>query len=328
MSLPCLTLPFWQELENAQTILLAGAGGGFDIFSGLPLYFGLRSAGKRVYLANLSFAHLDAATGRRLTPTLVEIRADAQVTTSYFPEYHLCRWFQSQGENVPIYCFDRTGFKRLREGYQILADHLQLDAVVLVDGGTDSLMRGDEEGLGTPEEDITSIAAVDELPVEQKYLVCLGFGVDSFHGVCHAHVFEAIADLTQQGAFLGAFSLLREMQEVQQYLEATEAVFRAMPAYPSIVSASIMSALQGHYGDYHRTARTQGSTLWINPLMTFYWCFQLDSLARRIMYLDDIKQTDSYWEVMLAVDRFRSRCTALRERTVIPDNGFDRRVSR
>ena len=32
------------ELESAQTVLLAGAGGGFDIFSGLPLYFGLRKA--------------------------------------------------------------------------------------------------------------------------------------------------------------------------------------------------------------------------------------------------------------------------------------------
>ena len=63
-----LQLPFFTELEKAKTILLAGAGGGFDIFSGLPLYFGLRSAGKTVYLANLSFSHLEAATGKRLAP--------------------------------------------------------------------------------------------------------------------------------------------------------------------------------------------------------------------------------------------------------------------
>jgi hypothetical protein len=50
----CLTLPFFKEIEYAQSILLAGAGGGFDIFSGLPLYFGLRNLGKQVYLANRS----------------------------------------------------------------------------------------------------------------------------------------------------------------------------------------------------------------------------------------------------------------------------------
>jgi hypothetical protein len=42
-----------------------------------------------------------------------------------------------------------------------------------------------------PEEDMSSIAAVDVLEVERKYLVCLGFGVDSFHGVCHSHALEA-----------------------------------------------------------------------------------------------------------------------------------------
>lgn len=52
----CLHLPFFTELDHARIILLAGAGGGFDIFSGLPLYFGLRDAGKQVHLANLSFS--------------------------------------------------------------------------------------------------------------------------------------------------------------------------------------------------------------------------------------------------------------------------------
>src|SRR6266571_1706491 len=63
-----LRLPFFAELEGARRILLAGAGGGFDIFCGLPLYFGLRGAGKEVFLANLSFTRLEDSTGRRLTP--------------------------------------------------------------------------------------------------------------------------------------------------------------------------------------------------------------------------------------------------------------------
>ena len=324
----CLQLPFFAELEDARTILIAGAGGGFDVFSGLPLYFGLRAAGKQVHLANLSFSHLEAATGQKLAPATLEITADSTVMAGYFPEYHLCRWFREQGEEGSVHCLDRTGFEPVRDAYRAVVAHLQADTVILVDGGTDSLMRGDEAGLGTPEEDICSIAAVDELDVPKKYLVCLGFGVDAFHGVCDAHALQAVAELTREGAFLGALSLTQEMPEVRQYMEAAQAVCEAMPDCPSIVCASILSALEGQYGDYHRTARTRGSTLWINPLMAMYWCFRLGPVARRIMYLDDIKKTRTAWDLIEAIDAFRRRCPATRERSVVPDASFDRRVSR
>ncbi len=39
-----LHLPFFTEIQEARSILVAGAGGGFDLFCGLPLYFGLRDA--------------------------------------------------------------------------------------------------------------------------------------------------------------------------------------------------------------------------------------------------------------------------------------------
>ncbi|MFG2682134.1 FAD-dependent monooxygenase [Streptomyces sp. NPDC048392] len=43
-----------------------------------------------------------------------------------------------------------------------IAPH-RIDAVVLVDGGTDTMLRGDEAGLGPPEEDLTSVAALAAL---------------------------------------------------------------------------------------------------------------------------------------------------------------------
>src|SRR4051794_28572911 len=108
-----LQLPFLAQLEPARTVLIAGAGGGFDLFSGLPLYFGLRAAGKRVALANLSFSPLVAATGRQLTPAALHVTADSTVVSAYFPEFHLARWFRSRGEEVSVYCFDRTGVRPL-----------------------------------------------------------------------------------------------------------------------------------------------------------------------------------------------------------------------
>jgi hypothetical protein len=315
-----LQSPFLAELKASRRVLLAGAGGGFDVFCALPLYFALRDAGKQVSLANLSFTLLPGMGARQLTPVLYEVTADTPGPPhiNYFPEGYLCRWFRSVGQEVALYSFERSGVLPLRAGYEELLRRLGFDTLVLVDGGTDSLMRGDEEGLGTPVEDIASIVAADGLDVPNKYLVCLGFGIDHYHGVCHAHFLEAVADLARAGGFLGAFSLLEEMVEVKLFRMAADAVFAAMPQHPSIVSASILSAVEGRYGDYHATARTRGSTLYINPLMALYWCFRLGPVAGRILYRQEIESTTSCSQVSAAIHGFRERLPGVRPATGIP----------
>lgn len=47
-------LPVFERLASAKSVLIAGAGGGFDVFAGLPLYAALRKRGTAVHLANLS----------------------------------------------------------------------------------------------------------------------------------------------------------------------------------------------------------------------------------------------------------------------------------
>lgn len=70
--------PFWDELADAESVLVAGCGGGYDVFSGLPLFLALHRAGKRVHLASLSFTRgLDSVTGRRITDICVEVTADS-----------------------------------------------------------------------------------------------------------------------------------------------------------------------------------------------------------------------------------------------------------
>lgn len=315
-----LQLPFFSELAQARTVLLAGAGGGFDIFTGLPLYFALRDAGKQVHLANLSFTPLHDVGGSQLSPALVAVNADCQPPgyINYFPEGYLSQWFRQLGEEVPIYCLRRTGVRPLAEAYRCLLDLLKFDTLVLVDGGTDSLMRGDEFHLATPQEDIASLLAVEELPVERKLLACIGFGIDHHHGICHAHFLEAVAELTRSGSFLGAFSLLQDMSEAERFRQAALAVFHWMPNHVSIVNSSILSALEGQYGDHHATDRTAGSKLWINPLMTLYWCFRLEAVAQRILYREEMKRTESYDDINVVITRFRALCSSIKPWADIP----------
>jgi len=305
-----LRLPFFDAIADAKSILLAGAGGGFDVFSGLPLYFGLRAAGKTVHMANLSFTTLYATNGKKRGPALVEVTHKTTGELRYFPELYLAQWFhQVRGEEVPIFGIDRTGARPIAIAYKNLVTHLGgVDAVILVDGGTDSLMRGDEVGLGTPEEDSASINAVYQLEdVATKLLVCLGFGVDTYHGVCHAQFLEAVAALIQEGAYLGAWSVTKEMPEAQAYQAAVEWTHKAMSHHPSIVCSSILSAMEGQFGNYHRSYRTEGSNLFINPLMSLYWAFRLDAVAERHQYLEAIRETDTWWDLSVAIAAFRAR---------------------
>lgn len=62
-------IPLFDALADSQNILLAGAGGGFDIFSGVPLFLALKKQHKNVHLANLSFASLKRENSHEVAPS-------------------------------------------------------------------------------------------------------------------------------------------------------------------------------------------------------------------------------------------------------------------
>lgn len=301
-----MKLPFFEALASSRSVLLAGMGGGFDIFSGLPLYFWLKDQQKTVHLANLSFSNFYGLEDRLLAPSLWKIDADCEPWGTYFPEIHLCDWLnEALEDSTPIYCIARDGALPVRQAYEALLEHLgNVDTILLVDGGTDSLMRGDEVGLGTPQEDLASLAAVDSLEdVPTKLLASIGFGIDTFHGVCHAQWLESVAALTKAGAFLGSWSLTPDMPEAVLYKSAVDYVHACMEEHPSIVNSSILSAVAGEFGDFHTSERTEGSELFINPLMAAYWTFELGAVAKRHLFLDDLRETESFLELSTAISR-------------------------
>jgi hypothetical protein len=310
-------LPLFERLGPAKNVLVAGAGGGFDVYAGLPLFFALEAQGKRVHLANLSFADLSGIDARALSPHLATVTADSPGDDRYFPEKHLAAWFRAEEDReVAVHAFQKVGVRPLSEAYRNLVRHLGVDAIVLVDGGTDSLMRGDEAGLGTPVEDAASLAAAAATDVPIKLLACLGFGIDHFHGVAHRDVLEAIAELTRSGAFLGAFSVLGRMPEARRYLSALAWVHERAPLRPSIVNGSIASAIEGHFGDHHSTTRTAGSELFINPLMSLYFAFELGPVAERVLYRKAIAHTETAFEMMAIIEAFRAELTPKRRQPI------------
>jgi hypothetical protein len=294
------------DLESRRRILVAGAGGGFDVYAGLPIYERLRALGKDVFLANLSFTDLAHTHARQVTRALYSVDSETTGSDGYFPERTLARFLSRRGAEVKVYAFEKLGVAPVKEGYAHLLRSLDLDAIVLVDGGTDILLRGDEADLGTPEEEMTSLAAMAGLDVPTRIVICVGFGIDTFHGVCHANWLENVAALTAEGAFLGAAALLARMPEIRLYLDAVSDADAATPGRPSIVNGSIASAIEGRFGDYHRGRRTRGSKLFISPLMSILWAFDLPAVARRNLYLDRLAATESIREVQRTINAFRA----------------------
>jgi hypothetical protein len=306
------------ELSGVQSVLVAGAGGGFDVYAGIPLALALAKEGKRVHLGNLSFSDLNSlALDDWLAPGVAVVGPSALGAPDYFPERTLARWLAGGPLEPLVYTLERVGVQPLRRAYQALAEKLALDAIVLVDGGTDILMRGDEAGLGTPEEDMASLAAVAGIEVGTKLVVCAGFGIDAYHGVCHAHVLENIAELDREGAYLGAVSLSWQSEEGTAYLDAVSHARENTPRHPSIVNGQIAAAMCGVFGDKHFTVRTAGSELFINPLMAMYFSFRLDGVYKRLLYKNFIEPTATRADMARAIERFRLG-TDPRRRTAIP----------
>ncbi|GIF41584.1 DUF1152 domain-containing protein [Actinoplanes xinjiangensis] len=305
--------PLFAALAPARRVLIAGAGGGFDVYAGLPLALALRANGAEVHLASLSFSQLELIDQESWADRdVAAITPDTASPDWYFPERTLARWLAAHDMPSTVYAFPPLGVRTLRAAYQILIERLDIDAVVLVDGGTDILMRGDENALGTPVEDITSIAAVTALDVPIKLVTCLGFGIDAYHGVNHVQVLENIAALDRDGGYLGALSIPGASREAVLYREAVADAQAATPERPSIVNGQIAAAVGGAFGDVQFTRRTSGSTLFVNPLMAIYFTVDLDRLAARCLYLDRLENTISRRQVITRIEAFRNEIPTTR----------------
>ncbi len=304
------TPELFARLEPAERVLVAGAGGGFDIYAGLPLALSLLHQGKEVHLANLTFSAIEGLPlDAWLAPDVAVVTPETSLHQTYFPERTLAQWLDLHGYPSTVHAFARVGVQPLRAAYRAVIEAYGIDAVVLVDGGTDILMRGDESGLGTPEEDLASVAALAGIDGPQRLVMSVGFGIDAYHGVSHGLVLENIAALERDGAYLGAFSIPRTSHEGALFLDAVAHAQANTPVRPSIVNGSIAAAVRGDFGDVRFTSRTRNSELFVNPLMSLCFAFELEGLARRCLYLDRIEDTHLMRQVSSAIELFREEIT-------------------
>ncbi len=318
-----LNLPILEHLKNSQNILIAGAGGGFDVFSGLPIYFTLRQMGKTVHLANYSFCEfkLVQIIGNPdvvIDGFLLRARGEIKHDFMYYPEGYLSQWFKKEyGENVEIWMFAKTGVKPLVEGYKHVVEQLNIDAIILVDGGVDSLMRGDEQGAGTLVAASISLAAVDAMNVSVKILACIGFGTEFEEEVCHYLALENMAALAKRGAFYGSCALTPQMEAFQLYETACRYVWEQPDHHKSHISTRIIPAVHGEFGMYLMYPDSNHRPVFTSPLMSLYWFFDANTVVKNSLIMDVLRNTNTLHEAFHAYTAKMSRAI-VRQRQSIP----------
>lgn len=308
-----LTQPYQDLLATSRSVLLAGCGGGYDVVGAIPLYDGLRADGKAVHLASLTIMPgklLETMEAVPEHPQLFEVTPADASETSYCAEVWLARWLEERyGSGARVWCFQRTGVQPLRRAYRHLIDTLGVDTVVLVDGGIDSILRGDETSLGTPGGDLASVAAVAGLTGVETLLACLGFGSELRDGIPHAQALERIAGLCGDGHYLGCAALLPGMDVVAPYLEALEYVTHHQNRR-SHVQDVVRRSLSGQFGEVMPDT-------WLSPLTHMYWFFALRGVAESHLFLEALEETSTVWEVNTRIVGLR-KGVKIRKPTVIP----------
>lgn len=298
-----LLQPISTQLSKARRILLAGCGGGYDVMGAVPLLVDLLAAGHDVALANHSFsnlADLPRAAQDSEVSCLYEVPSSAAAPDRYCPEAWLARWCaEILGKEIPSWAFAKKGSQPLHAAYQRLISLHNFDAIFLIDGGLDAILRGNGSSLGTPAEDLASLAAVSRLEVPIKLIACVGFGGEMRDGICHDQVFDRIAELTALGANLGSATLLAQTSAGQRYLEAVEYVFTNQEGQrTSHIHKVVSAAVRGESG-------SRGEHVWISPLLNQFWFFDLMGVTNSHLFLKHLWDTEESWDVSARIEGLR-----------------------
>ncbi|MHB2017847.1 MAG: DUF1152 domain-containing protein [Candidatus Xenobia bacterium] len=318
---PQFRLPF--ALPPGSRVLVAGCGGGYDIVCALPVVFALRAEGHTVHLANYSFTELERTQGCANPVDGVYCvckHAQPDAERPYFPELYLSRWWHDAfGEEQAIWAFSRIGVRPLSAGYQYLQQTLDLNAVVVVDGGVDGLFIGDEFDMGSPSMDACSILSAASLSNCIGIFAFTAFGTEgTAYSVRHADALLRISELVARRGFLGVSAASLGTVEAQRFLSAVESVHSATrEVWHSNMASSIAAAIRGRFGETAVTVKTEMNRVWVSPLTLLYWYFDLEAVAAAKPYREEVLQAETVGDVYLAIEKVRERL-GVRARCDIP----------
>lgn len=319
---------FWRRLldPRVKTVFITGCGGGFDFVHSMTVIPILRQHGKQVVIGSNSFGlphiieggQLYWESSTRSQPRCAVYRVDGSCKGPeyYAPEVGLCNCLDAlYPDTAPhwVYAYYARSMTvpDMKELYECIVEDHEVDAVLAIDGGSDSLMKGDEKGLGDPVEDATtlsSIALIDKPRVLSKTLVCIGVGCDRFNGVSDSSTLRAIAELTRTGAFLGCAALSPPVVSLYERVIKHQ---ERIASFNSVIANAIVAAGQGAFGSQHvpesLRERVMPGQLYLWPFMAMHFGFDIQGVVDRSLMCPLLEPARTVEEQHMALRIFRQR---------------------
>jgi hypothetical protein len=355
MTSSSLFLPkFLAQLSDpsVKNVLMVGTGGGFDFVHSLLLVPELKRLGKSITMASYSFGQPTQYAGEATTlvwsddkpvsgesadsvkkplasPMIVKRIGDASKCTAseqshYAPELHVVSFLDAQfpaeaPHSIYAHYARAWTINSLHKFYAHLVALHDIHAVIAFDGGTDSLVLGDEAGLGDPIEDAVTVGAFARLTnVKYKLLITVGFGCDRFNGVGDCASLRAVAELTAANAFLGSLSLHADAEPYIFYRNALDHIY-SKQSFRSVLAGATCAAVEGSaYGfafPEELNSRMRGgnrpaqSGLFVWPLMAMLFAFDIDKVAARSQVVRWLQDANTSMENMRLFARGREAVT-------------------
>lgn len=281
--------------EDSKNILLCGIGGGFDCFCAIPLYEALTKMGKTCFISSFNIrnqaSEMGGYWGDNGTTNIEWVRDYAE----YEPE----RLLRCSG--YPCILIWKRGAAAMYEVYKEIVKKHNIDHIVMLDGGVDSLMQGNEVRKGTIVEEFINLAAFKNIPVK-KTMMSFGFGCEREEEISHYRTLENMAALAKKGYFIGTCALTPQCEEFQKYKAAYELVNTCPKHKKSHIHPRIISAVEGNFGEFavkENTIMQETKAVFISPLMSIMWFFDGDGLIQSNCILDALLKCRTYLEAIM-----------------------------
>jgi hypothetical protein len=296
-----LNLPILDDLADSKRIMVVGLGGGFDLIGAVPIIVSLGESYESIVLVNLS----------PKSDFLLRESTEEDYPEGLLP--NVVRGLEGK------FTVGRHGVQLVRKAYKHIIDSLNIDAVIGIDGGVDSLMRGDELNAGTILEDFVALAALRDFDCK-KILACVGFGSETEEELNHYRVLENIAALSKSGHFLGTCSLTKDMLSYEYYRAMCKEIMENRRK--SHIQTKIISAVEGEFGDHHmyddvdaRVYNEYKGAYFISPLTGMYWFFKMEGVISANLMIEHLIPSNTFADAMMLLKQNRS---LRRSKEVIP----------
>ena len=282
-----------KQCKNKKALLF-GIGGGGDIVGCVSTANLLKEFDFKVFYGSIVWDRIvvDPKPGPRAIEELENVEvinstvafANKDTKTYYGVKPTVARAANVFGSVVAL---DITkGPKKLVDGILKFTKQYEIDLIIGMDSGGDSLCIGFESGVRSPLADSTCVATLSMLKskIKRSIIGVFGFGSDGELKV--EELLQNMSLLMKNGGFYGCISLGQE--DYKLMLELTK----------HVVTEASMLPLKAYEGRLGLEKMRDGRTVLVTPIstLTFYFdsdeVFKLNRLAREVIDAENIEKAN------------------------------------